>query len=107
MTQFKSNTNIDFGVYFARCCWKNRKTVKTRCYFSFFGEGKFGLKKGVRWDVWVLIETPPLLQRRKGKFIRIGHFFPIAWPFRKREDWYWHAFFLSLLLQETIARLVR
>ena len=63
MTQFKSNTNIDFGVYFARCCWKNGKNSQNQVLlFHFWGRANFGLKKGVRWDVWVLIPRPGVSQ---------------------------------------------
>ena len=47
MTQFKSNTNISIGVYFARCCWKNGKTIKTKCYFFIFGGGQILVRKKV------------------------------------------------------------
>ena len=47
MTQFKSNTNIDFGVYFARCCWKSAKNSQNQVLFFSFGGGQIWSEKKV------------------------------------------------------------
>ena len=45
----------------------------------------------------LILDPPPvhmLLQRKKGKFLGTGHFFPHCMAFlEKGEDWYWYTFF--------------